>query len=50
MQLPTLRRPVAASALAGLVGVGLVDAALSSRAGATGQVLLLALAFTARSR
>src|SRR6185436_5901850 len=43
MQLPTLRRPVAASALAGLVGVGLVDAALSARAGATGQVLLLAL-------
>ena len=43
MQLPTLRRPVAASALAGIVGAGLIDAVLSSRAGATGQVLLLAL-------
>ena len=43
MQLPTLRRPVAASALAGIVGAGLVDALLSMRAGASGQVLLLAI-------
>ena len=33
MQLPTLRRPVAASALAGIVGAGLIDGLLSSRGG-----------------
>ena len=43
MQLPTLRRPVAASALAGIVGAGLLDGLLSSRGGATGQVMLLAI-------
>src|SRR5438034_11162540 len=42
MQLPTLRRPVAASALAGILGAGIVDGLLSSRGGATGQVFLLA--------
>jgi arylsulfatase A-like enzyme len=43
MQLPTLRRPVAASALAGIFGAGLVDALLSARGGATGQVLAIAI-------
>jgi len=43
MQLPTLRRPVAASALAGIVGAGIVDGLLTARGGATGQVFLLAL-------
>jgi arylsulfatase A-like enzyme len=43
MQLPTLRRPVAASALAGFVGAGIVDALVAARAGAAGQVLLLAV-------
>ena len=43
MQLPTLRRPVAASVLAGVMGVGIVDALLSARSGATGQVFLLAV-------
>jgi arylsulfatase A-like enzyme len=43
MQLPTLRRPVAASALAGIVGAGLIDGLLSSRGGATGEVMLLAI-------
>jgi arylsulfatase A-like enzyme len=43
MQLPTLRRPTAASALAGIVGAGIIDALLSARAGATGQVFMLAL-------
>jgi arylsulfatase A-like enzyme len=43
MQVPSLRRPVAASALAGLVGVGIIDGLLASRAGASGQVMLLAI-------
>jgi len=43
MQLPTLRRPVAASALAGIFGAGVVDALLSARGGATGQVLAIAI-------
>jgi choline-sulfatase len=43
MQLPTLRRPVAASALAGIVGAGILDALLAARAGAPGQVFMLAL-------
>jgi arylsulfatase A-like enzyme len=43
MQLPTLRRPVAASALAGILGAGIVDGLLAGRGAATGQVLLLAL-------
>ncbi len=43
MQLPTLRRPVAASALAGIVGAGLLDGMVSSRAGASGEVVLLAI-------
>ena len=42
MQLPTLRRPIAASALAGILGAGIVDA-LQSAGGAAGQVFLLAL-------
>ena len=43
MQLPTLRRPIAASALAGILGAGIVDAVLSAGGGAAGQVFLLAL-------
>ena len=43
MQLPTLRRPVAASALAGILGAGIVDGLLSARGGASGQVFLLAI-------
>ena len=43
MQLPTLRRPVAASALAGIVGAGILDALLAARSGAPGQVFMLAL-------
>src|SRR3982751_2138006 len=43
MQLPTLRRPVAASAMAGFMGAGIVDALLSANAGAAGQVFVLAL-------
>src|SRR4051812_49029800 len=43
MQLPTLRRPVAASALAGFMGAGIVDALLSASGGAPGQVFVLAL-------
>jgi arylsulfatase A-like enzyme len=43
MQLPTLRRPVAASALAGIMGAGILDALLAARGGATGQVFVLAL-------
>ena len=42
MQLPTLRRPVAASALAGIVGAGILDALLAARSGAPGQVFMLA--------
>jgi arylsulfatase A-like enzyme len=42
MQLPTLRRPIAASALAGILGAGIVDA-VQSAGGAAGQVFLLAL-------
>jgi choline-sulfatase len=42
MQLPTLRRPAAASALAGIVAAGIVDALLAARSGAPGQVFLLA--------
>jgi choline-sulfatase len=43
MQLPTLRRPVAASALAGIFGAGIVDGVLSTRAGVSGNVFVLAL-------
>jgi arylsulfatase A-like enzyme len=43
MQLPTLRRPVAASALAGIVGAGLLDGLLTARGGAAGEVMLLAI-------
>ncbi|HMF39857.1 MAG TPA: sulfatase-like hydrolase/transferase [Polyangia bacterium] len=42
MQWPTLKRPVAASALAGFVGAGIVDGLLSARGGATGQAFVLA--------
>jgi choline-sulfatase len=42
MQLPTLRRPVAASALAGIIGAGVVDGLLAARGGAAGQVLAIA--------
>jgi arylsulfatase A-like enzyme len=43
MQLPTLRRPVAASALAGIFGAGIVDALLAARGGAGGQVMAIAI-------
>src|SRR4051812_29972035 len=43
MQLPTLRRPIAASALAGFMGAGIADALLAGSGGATGQVFVLAL-------
>ncbi len=43
MPIPTLRRPLAASALAGFMGAGIVDALLSAGGGATGQVFVLAL-------
>jgi arylsulfatase A-like enzyme len=43
MQLPTLRRPTAASALAGILGAGVVDMLLAARGGGAGQVVVLAL-------
>jgi arylsulfatase A-like enzyme len=43
MQLPTLRRPTAASALAGILGAGVVDMLLAARGGGTGQVVVLAI-------
>jgi arylsulfatase A-like enzyme len=44
MQLPSLRQPAAASVLGGVLGAGVVDAALTiSRGGAAGPVVLLAL-------
>jgi arylsulfatase A-like enzyme len=43
MQFPTLRRPTAASALAGILGAGVVDMVLAARGGAAGQVFVLAL-------
>jgi len=43
MQLPTLRRPTAASALAGILGAGVVDMLLAARGGGAGQLVVLAL-------
>src|SRR5579862_5643039 len=45
MRLPSLRRPVGASVLAGVCGAGLVDAALTAAGGGTGGVVALALGF-----
>jgi arylsulfatase A-like enzyme len=43
MQLPSLRSPVGASTLAGVLGAGLVDAALIASHGGAGTVLALAI-------
>jgi choline-sulfatase len=43
MKLPSLRRPVGASVLAGVCGAGLIDAALTATRGGAGAVLALAL-------
>jgi arylsulfatase A-like enzyme len=43
MQPPSLRRPVGASVLAGVLGAGLVDAALTAGHGGVGGVLALAI-------
>jgi choline-sulfatase len=45
MKLPSLRRPVGASVLAGVCGAGLVDLALTASAGGAGGVAALALGF-----
>src|SRR6516164_7559519 len=43
MQPPSLRRPVGASVLAGVLGAGIVDAALTAGHGGAGGVLALAV-------
>src|SRR5450631_1294867 len=45
MKIPSLRRPVGASVLAGICGAGLIDAALTAGHGGAGGVLALTLGF-----